>query len=365
MLRRRLARAVRRADRQPLRRALSLGLPTLWGAGAITYKLACPLAQQNGLGARIVTSAVFFAVGTGLIVHVRQTLLRELRQIRKVAGAAQSVLLRPLPPRIGGLDIAVAQLSADRGAVVGGDLYEVVATEYGVRAVIGDVRGHGLAAIATVAAVLGSFREAAYDEPDLARVLTRLDRALARHLRERARAEHPAVGAEPDNPVAEEFVTVLLLEIGCDGEMSVLNCGHPWPYLLRGDSGPVGGPARVEPLSCGEPLPPLGPFPLPADLAPVRHGRLLPGEALVLHTDGVEDARDTRGRFFSLSAALTESLRTHPLSPQTVLSTVFSRLLRHTGGTPADDVALLVLRNARRPVQPHGERVGQRAHPVV
>ncbi|MGW7267593.1 PP2C family protein-serine/threonine phosphatase [Streptomyces sp. NPDC054842] len=365
VLRSRLVRAVRRADRQPVRRALSLGLPTLWGAGAITYKLACPPAQQHGLGARIVTSAVFFVVGTGLIVHVRRTLLRELRQIRRVAGAAQSVLLRPLPPRIGGLDIAVAQLSADRCAVVGGDLYEVVATEHGVRAVIGDVRGHGLGAISTVAAVLGSFREAAYDEPDLPRVLTRLDRALARHLRERARAEHPAVGPEPDNPVAEEFVTVLLLEIGCDGEMSVLNCGHPWPHLLRGDTGPDGGPDRVEPLSCGEPLPPLGPFPLPAELSPGRHGRLLPGETLVLHTDGVEDARDSRGRFFSLPAALAESLRTRPLTPQAVLGTVFSGLLRHTGGTPTDDVALLVLRNARRPVQARGERVGRRAYPVV
>ena len=43
----------------------------MWGAVAITYKLACPLAQQTHLDARIVTSAVFFAVGTGLILHVR------------------------------------------------------------------------------------------------------------------------------------------------------------------------------------------------------------------------------------------------------------------------------------------------------
>ena len=171
------------------------GCPRSWGAVAITYKLACPLAQQNGLGARIVTSAVFFAVGTGLILHVRRALLRELRQVRQVAGAAQSVLLRPLPPRIDGLNVAAAQLSADRGAAVGGDLYEVVATEHGVRIVMGDVRGHGLAAIGTVAAVLGSFREAAHDEPELGGVLRRLERALARHLRERARAEHPSAGA--------------------------------------------------------------------------------------------------------------------------------------------------------------------------
>ena len=345
----------RSAGRRPPRRVPALGLPTVWGAMAISYKLACPLAQQNGLGARIVTSAVFFAVGTGLILHVRHTLLRELREARRVAGAAQSVLLRPLPQRIDGLNVAAAQLSADRGAAIGGDLYEAIATEHGVRVVMGDVRGHGLAAISTVAAVLGSFREAVHDEAELGCVLRRLERALARHLRERARAEHPSAGPEPDNPVAEEFVTVLLLEIRSDGEVCVLNCGHPWPYLL--------GPGRAEPLTRAEPLPPLGPFPLPAELPPVRCGQLLPGEALFLHTDGVEDARDARGRFFPLAAALAEAVGAGPVSPQSVLRAVFTGVLRHAGGRPADDVAVLVLRNDRRHVvRPPGEPVGHRAH---
>jgi serine phosphatase RsbU (regulator of sigma subunit) len=341
----------RKRARRPLRRALALGLPTVWGAIAITYKLTCPLAQQNSLGARIVTSAVFFAVGTGLIVQVRRSLLRELRQIRQIAGAAQNALLRPLPPRLDGLNIAAAQLSAERGAVVGGDLYEVIATEHGVRVVMGDVRGHGIAAIGTVAAVLGSFREAAHDEPDLEGVLRRLERALARHLRERARAEHPASGGlDPDSPVAEEFVTVLLLEIGRDGEVRGLNCGHPWPYLLSGTG--------VEPLARADPLPPLGPFPLPPELPFVCCGQLLPGEALFLYTDGAEDARDARGRFFPLRATLAEAVAQHPLpAPQSVLGSVFTALLRHAGGTPTDDVAILVLRNDRRPTStPSGAR---------
>ncbi|MDH6448664.1 MULTISPECIES: PP2C family protein-serine/threonine phosphatase [unclassified Streptomyces] len=318
-----------------LRRVLSMGLPTVWGAVAITYKLTCPLAQQNGLGARVVTSAVFFAVGTGLIVHVRRALLRELRQAKQVAGAAQSVLLRPLPPSVDGLTVAAAQLSADRGATIGGDLYEAVATEHGVRVVMGDVRGHGLAAIGTAAAVLGSFREAVHDEPELAGVLRRLDRALARHLRERA---------ERDGTVAEEFVTLLLLEIGRDGELHALNCGHPWPYLLSG--------SLVEPLSRVDPMPPLGPFPLPADLSGLRCGQLLPGESLVLHTDGAEDARDAGGRFFSLREVLRDAGET----PQAVLGRVFTALLHHSGGTPKDDVALLVLKNDRQLQPTQGAR---------
>ncbi|MFG2605328.1 PP2C family protein-serine/threonine phosphatase [Streptomyces sp. NPDC048514] len=329
---------IRIKARAPTARAAVL--PTVWGAVAVGYKLGCPLAQQNGLGARIVTSAVFFAVGTGLIFQVRRTLLRELRLARRAARAAQSVVLRPPPPRLDGLNVAAAQLSADRGASVGGDLYEAIGTEHGVRVVMGDVRGHGLSALGTAAAVLGSFREAAHDEPDLGRVLGRLERALARHLRERARAEHPAHGGQdPAHPVAEEFVTLLLLEIGRDGELRTLNCGHPWPYRLSGTA--------VEPLARTDPLPPLGPFPLPPEPEIRTCGRLLPGDSLILFTDGAEDARDARGRFFPLREVLRTAVRDQPAPPQAVLGTVFTALLRHTAGRPADDVAVLVLRNDR------------------
>ncbi|UFQ20079.1 MULTISPECIES: PP2C family protein-serine/threonine phosphatase [Streptomyces] len=325
--------------RRRFRRVLSLGLPTVWGAVAITFKLACPLAQQDGMGARIVSSAVFFVVGTGLVVHVHRTLLRELRQVREVAGAAQNVLLRPLPPRVEGLALAAGRVSASRGACVGGDLYEVAATDHGVRVVMGDVRGHGLGAIGTVAAVLGSFRDAAHDEPELPAVMRRLERALGRHLRERSYAEQPVSGrAAQDGALAEEFVTVLLLEIGEDGELLAINCGHPWPYLLT---------RQARPLADAEPLPPLGLFPLPGELPVVHCGRLLPGESLVLHTDGMEDARDAAGAFFPLQAALTEAARARPATPQDLIDAVYAEFLRHAGQLPSDDAALLVLRNDR------------------
>ncbi|MEV1022492.1 PP2C family protein-serine/threonine phosphatase [Streptomyces sp. NPDC050264] len=339
-----------------------IGLPALWGAAAITYKLTCPLAQQNSLCVRLVSSAVFFVVGSGLMLHVRHSLMRELRDITAVAGAAQSVLLRPLPPRLDGLALAAGRLCADRGASIGGDLYDVVATDHGVRVVMGDVRGHGLGALATVGAVLGSFREAAHDEDGLDRVLRRLERTHARHLRQRSRDETPAAGeGDAENPLAEDFVTVLLLEIRADGAVYALNCGHPWPYRLR-----PGAARCVEPLTGGDPLPPLGPFPLPAELAPVRCGRVLPGQGLLLHTDGIEDARDAHGRFFPLQAELTKAVRRRTVVPEAVISAVYDRLLSHTGGPPSDDATLLVLRNdrGRVPLQ-HGESVVRTAHTVV
>ncbi|MFJ9417532.1 PP2C family protein-serine/threonine phosphatase [Streptomyces sp. NPDC101227] len=296
-----------------------------------------------GFGTRAATCGAVLAVicASYLTAGRRRRLLGELERSREVAGAAQRVLLRPLPSRIDGMTLAAGHLSASEGAVVGGDLYDVAGTRYGVRAVIGDVRGHGLEALGTVAAMLGSFREAVHDEPELGGVLRRLERAHQRHLRERAGTGQPA------GPAAEEFVTLLLLEVDRDGAVTALNCGHPWPY-------PVGGPAAASeaaqeaaaeavPLSSVEPMPPLGLFPLPDELPTVDCGRLGPGEGLFLHTDGATDTRDAAGEFFPLARELRRADGRPGRSPAGLVEDVRQALLRHSRGRPTDDVALVVL----------------------
>ncbi|WKX73371.1 PP2C family protein-serine/threonine phosphatase [Streptomyces sp. XD-27] len=313
------------------------------GVTAVCVLIPLTAGGTRGLGTLLggcgaiaaVLAASYLASGRGV------RLARELDRARAVATAAQDVVLRPLPARLDSMTLAGGHLSATRGAALGGDLYEAVATAHGVRVVMGDVRGHGLAAIGTVAAVLGSFREAAHDEPELPDVLRRLDRALQRHLRDRARAAHPAGrGDEPHSPLAEEFVTVLLLELRPDGEVIALNCGHPWPYRLT--AAPADGPAARQ-LAPDGVLPPLGLFPLPADLPPVPCGRLRHGDALVLHTDGAEDARDRDGAFFPLGAALNRAARHPAIVPSDVVAEIQRGVLAHTGGRLADDIALLVL----------------------
>lgn len=72
----------------------------------------------------------------------------ELDQVRRIAVAAQEVVLRPVPERLGPVRAASLSLAAGTGALVSGDLYEAVQTPYGVRLIVGDVRGKGLAACA-------------------------------------------------------------------------------------------------------------------------------------------------------------------------------------------------------------------------
>ncbi|WP_244900578.1 PP2C family protein-serine/threonine phosphatase [Streptomyces nanshensis] len=295
------------------------------------------------------------AVASCYALRRRARLADELARTREVATAAQQALIPPLPPHLGGLTVAAGYLSASPGAAVGGDLYDAVATAYGVRVVIGDVRGHGLGAIGTVAAVLGGFREAAYDEARLERVPHRLERTLERHL-----AAGRGTAAGPQDPVVdEEFVTVLLLEVRPDGAVRAVNCGHPWPYRLAAGQS---GRRRPEPVSTAEPLPPLGLTPLPPEVPAPATLRLPPGEALFLYTDGAEDARDADGGFFPLGEALTSALSVRGrrrdrrtaragavavAHPEDVVESVRRSLLRHACGRLPDDVALLALRNDR------------------
>lgn len=274
--------------------------------------------------------SILCVVGAGcLVAERRNRLKRELARVREVATVAQDAVLRPPPPRLDGVTIAAGHLSATREASLGGDLYDVAATPFGLRVVMGDVRGHGLAAVGTVAAMLGSFREAAHDEPHLGGVLRRMERGLLRQ----------------QDGSGEEFVTVQLLELCGDGSLTVHNCGHPWPYWL---SAPGYTPPRAQPVGDAEPLPPLGLFPLPARLPVPLRMRVERGETLLLFTDGVEDARDADGTHFTLDGILGELLSGGvPPAPAELVAGVRAAVLRHTGGHFTDDVALLAIRNDR------------------
>jgi serine phosphatase RsbU (regulator of sigma subunit) len=255
----------------------------------------------------------------------RQRRERELASVRVVAEVAQRVLLRPVPQVVGPLRMAVRYISATAYARIGGDLYEVVTTPTGVRLIIGDVQGKGLAAVETAATVVGAFREAAHDAVDLAAVAARLEATLSR-------------GADADRTVgAEEFVTGILIEIrpGID-QIEILNCGHP-PPLLLGD----GTTRLLEPDTEG---PPLG---LAALAGGSRHPHTVcfpAGHRILLYTDGISEARDRNGDFFPL--AERSRLLAGP-DLEDALERLHADVLRHVGDTLDDDAAMLLIQRRK------------------
>jgi sigma-B regulation protein RsbU (phosphoserine phosphatase) len=227
-----------------------------------------------------------------------------------IADASQRALLRAMPSAIGPVGFAARYVSASEDAAVGGDLYEVAATPYGVRVIVGDVRGKGLEAVQTAASVLGAFRQAAFQEPDLAALARSLDHIVTRVIGE------------------EEFVTALLAQFQGD-TVTLVNCGHHPPLLVH---------RAPSLLDTGEPQPPLGLAP-----EPVITSHDWPSSArLLLYTDGLVEARDARREFFPLSDVAPDLARG---TLDEALDQLLARLHEFAGRRIGDDIALVLAEN--------------------
>lgn len=302
---------------------------------------------ETQLSAQAVVSALII----GLRV-LRERHERELARVRSVSEAAQRVLLRPLPDRIGPLHLASVYLAAEAEAQVGGDLYAAARTATGTRLLVGDVRGKGLSSLGDAALLLGAFRAAAHlhaELPDLAAYLdgsvswdlaqlaeqSRQARRTQQDRRALPRASSHGADEEPheSGEAGESFITAVLLDIPDDGSpVRLIDCGHPPPLLLR--------PEGITTLAARQPSPPLG----LGDLAPVRYEvetfPFRPGDRLLIYTDGVIEARDAQRRFYPLTERVTAWRADRP----TVLLHRLRRdLLAHVGGRLDDDAAMVVV----------------------
>ncbi len=271
------------------------------------------------------TSAAIIAVtlAAAYASHVRLQREEILLQVRLVADAAQKVLLRPLPRRIENVEIESLYLAAQEQSRIGGDFYEAVGTPYGVRLLIGDVRGKGLSAVGAASAVISCFREAAYDESDLRSVIHRLEASINRHS-----------ASFPGQDLPERFATALIAEIPHGGgRVRILNCGHPPPLLVHG--------GRIRVLEPTIASPPLNLAELIGHHYCVDTVALGAGDQLLLYTDGVSETRDRTGAFFPLS----DWMRGQTLQPpRGLLDRLHHDLIDYSGGRLDDDIAALAVR---------------------
>ncbi len=224
--------------------------------------------------------------------------------------------LRPPPPSLPGIELAVRYVPAQSNSPTGGDLYDwLVLPDGQVHVSVVDVVGHGVASTRTALEVTHALRTLSREGHALGDLIALADSLLA------------GTGS---------LATVVLARLRLDtGEAEIAGGGHP-PVLLVPATGEVRYlEARGRPIG----------FPGAGSHGTTRF-RLEPGDALVLYTDGVIEARNDLDEGMDTLRAAGCRLRSEPLDD--VLDGMLETVRDEAG--LRDDALLLGLR--RHPVGP-------------
>ncbi|GAA2972813.1 hypothetical protein JCM13580A_10400 [Streptomyces drozdowiczii] len=191
---------------------------------------------------------------------------------RRDVETLQRQLLPRALPEVPGTVLSAAYRVGDPTLDVGGDFYDAVITDDRVSLFIGDVCGRGAEAAAYTALARHTLRTLLSDGTAPGRALTRLNSALLEE-------------------GAARFVTALVVTLtrlpGGGWDAEIAGAGHPGP-LVRYADGTV-GELRASGVLLG--------VMRGAAYEPNRV-RLADGDALVLFTDGLTEARAADGTFF-------------------------------------------------------------------
>ncbi len=236
-----------------------------------------------------------------------------------VARRIQQQFLPKRLPEMGRFGIAAVNLPNKQ---VGGDYYDIVDVGSGNYLItIADVAGKGVPAALLASMVQASVRTLAQDGKPICEMMDRLNRLVFE--------------ATPDDRFATCFLA-RVSEAGSGGSrLSFSNAGHNYPIVL-----PAAGGSRVLDFG-GIPLGIYGECAYEETSTP-----LLPGDALILYTDGITDARNRlmedygEERLLELAGALPRNLGAREL-----LEAISLDLSRFTqGADQADDITLVALK---------------------
>jgi serine phosphatase RsbU (regulator of sigma subunit) len=298
--------------------------------GIPTSALAVPLvARGRTLGAlflmytesgrRFGAADVAFAEDLARRAAVALDNARLYAERARVARTLQDSLLPHRLPDVDGLEIAARYRPAGGGTDVGGDFYDVFEVAGGSYVVVmGDVCGKGADAAALTGLIRWTVRAAAMRERDPATVLTMLNEAV--------------LGQTADH----RFATVVCARVDptADGARFTVACGgHPQPLVLR-------AAGTVE--AAGVPGSLIGA--LEEIEVADRSLELLPGDTVVLFTDGVTEERDDSGRPFGEEGLAGLLERSAGLSAAALAGRIEDEVSAWARTAPRDDIAVLVLR---------------------
>lgn len=202
---------------------------------------------------------------------------------------------------------------------VGGDYFDIMELAPGrVAIIIADVSGKGLGAALLTTMLQGALSGMTIGQAP-ALVFANVNRFLC------------------DHSQLERYATMFFAMLDTAGRFEYINAGHPSPLLVR--KGEVQAPFPAECFPVG--LLPDAEFKSCA-------GELLPGDTLVLFSDGVSEARNPRDEEFGVGR-LKEVIAANASTPvEQMQSAVLSAVAEFTrGAAQADDITLLLIRYTR------------------
>ena len=246
---------------------------------------------------------------------------RLYREQSYVARTLQRGLLPRSLPEIPGVEIGVEYLSVGEDTEVGGDFYDLIDTNYdGWLCILGDVSGKGARAAAVTALIMYTLRAVAFQGDKPSAMFGALNEAMVRH------------------GIGSQFCTAVCARLepeessGGKVKLTLARAGHPPPLLLHdGSIQEIGAPGKA-----------IGVF-QDLDLED-HHTHLVPGDALTFYTDGVIEARSSDGEFFGEERLKSLLESSQNLGAPALARRIREAVLEHKGGSPGDDVAILVMR---------------------
>ena len=238
-----------------------------------------------------------------------QLMAREMAQAAEI----QRSLLPRSVPRLPGLELAAFSAPC---LSVGGDHYDIYERGGKVILLVADVAGKGLPAALLAAGLHARIQVLMEDEADLAALVTRINRIIARNC--------------PGN----RFITFFVCEVDpIGGELTYVNAGHNPPLLVRGNG-------EVLRLDGGGTV--LGIFGRAAYSS--HSAQMDDGDLLVMFSDGVTEAEDPSSQEQFGEERLLETLNLAGYAhPAEMIEGLKQAVTRHAGSVSAADDFTLVM----------------------
>ncbi|MFJ4877243.1 PP2C family protein-serine/threonine phosphatase [Streptomyces sp. NPDC088745] len=234
---------------------------------------------------------------------------------------AAELLRAFLPPRTIGTPSVTSTAVLEPAYQIGGDAFDHALSEDTLHAAVLDATGHNLASGLTTAVALAACRKARRTDASLLDLVQEADEALITWL--------------PDL-----FCTGVLCRLHLpSGMLSWVNCGHPPPLLIRE------GRLVEDAFRRRADLPMGTPSKLSSRPRSVHRMQLRAGDRVLVHTDGITEARQADGRELGIEHLAHDVAGPGTLSelaPETLRRLIHS-FLDATGPRLNDDATILMV----------------------